>query len=80
MSPTNHLDNVQMSPPLGTGGKRWQHSLTQDQFSARLARRGVQIDRAGVAKIENGLRRVYDFEIPAIAKTLKTTPSQLLRF
>ena len=57
---------------------RRQAGLTQDQLSAKLARAGVQLDRAGIAKIENGLRRIYDFELKALAKILKTTSSSLL--
>ena len=57
---------------------RNQAGLTQDQLSAKLARAGVQVDRAGIAKIENGLRRVYDFELKALARVLKTTPSVLV--
>ena len=52
--------------------------LTQDQLSAKLARVNVPIDRAGIAKIENGLRRIYDYELKALAKVLKTTPESLL--
>lgn len=52
--------------------------LSQDQLSAKLARAGIQIDRPGIAKIENGRRRVYDYELKAFAKVLKTKPSTLL--
>lgn len=44
--------------------------LTQDELSARLARLGVSIDRAGISKIESGARRVSDFEVKALAKAL----------
>ena len=57
---------------------RQELDLTQDQLSARLARAGVQIDRAGIAKIENGLRRICDFELKALAGVLKTSSSWLL--
>lgn len=52
--------------------------ITQDQLSAQLATIGVQIDRAGISKIENGSRRVYDFELGAVARVLETEPSWLL--
>ena len=52
--------------------------LTQLQLSEALAKRGVDIDRAGVAKIENGLRGVNDYELPAMAKILGTTVGKLL--
>lgn len=47
-----------------------QPPMTQDALSGRLARRGVQLDRAAIAKIENGHRRVFDYEIKAIATAL----------
>ena len=57
---------------------RQELGLTQDQLSARLARAGVQIDRAGVAKIENGLRRICDFELKALSETLAISVTELL--
>jgi HTH-type transcriptional regulator, cell division transcriptional repressor len=47
--------------------------LTQDALSGRLARAGVQLDRAAIAKIENNLRRVADYEVKAIAEALGVT-------
>jgi HTH-type transcriptional regulator, cell division transcriptional repressor len=44
--------------------------LTQDALSGKLAALGVQLDRAAIAKIENGHRRIYDFEVQALAKAL----------
>ena len=52
--------------------------LTQDQVSARLMRAGIELDRAGISKIESGSRRVYDYEVRALAKVLKVTPEWLL--
>jgi hypothetical protein len=53
-------------------------TLTQDALSGRLARRGVQLDRAAIAKIENGLRHVLDFELKALAEVLGTEVDWLL--
>jgi transcriptional regulator with XRE-family HTH domain len=44
--------------------------LTQDALSGKLAARGIQLDRAAVAKIENGLRHVFDYEVKALAQVL----------
>ena len=52
--------------------------LTQDELSARLARLGVPIDRAGISKIESGTRRVSDFELKALAVVLSLSPARLL--
>lgn len=39
---------------------------------------GVQMDRAAVAKVENNLRRVLDFELRAFAIALDVEVSWLL--
>ena len=44
--------------------------LTQDDLSGKLAKIGVQLDRAAIAKIENDLRGVLDFELKAFARAL----------
>jgi transcriptional regulator with XRE-family HTH domain len=52
--------------------------LTQDDLSTRLALIGVQMDRAAIAKIENNLRRVLDYELKAIAIVLDVDVDWLL--
>jgi hypothetical protein len=52
--------------------------LTQDALSGRLARLGIQLDRAAIAKIENNYRHVFDYELKALAKTLNVSASWLL--
>jgi hypothetical protein len=52
--------------------------LTQDDLSGRLARLGVQLDRAAIAKIENNLRGVLDYELKAFAKILSVRVDWLL--
>jgi len=52
--------------------------LTQDALSGRLARLGVQLDRAAIAKIENNHRRVLDYELKALAEALRVEVSWLL--
>ena len=58
--------------------KRCRPALTQAVLSDRVTRLGVRLDRAAIAKIENGLRGVQDFELVAIARSLKVSPLQLL--
>ena len=53
-------------------------ALTQDQLSGQLAANGVSIDRAGISKIEIGVRCVLDFEVKALAKVLGVTTAWLL--
>ncbi len=52
--------------------------LTQGALAARLETRGVKIDRAGVAKIEGGLRQVSDRELVALANALEVSAAWLL--
>jgi transcriptional regulator with XRE-family HTH domain len=53
-------------------------SLTQDALSGRLARLGIQLDRAAIAKIENNLRHVLDYELKALAEVLGVDVNWLL--
>ena|GEM_PF-707075 len=53
-------------------------NLTQLDLSRKVSASGVSIDRAGIAKIEVGLRCVYDYELVAIAKVLAVDPWWLL--
>lgn len=52
--------------------------LTQDDLSGKLAKLGVQLDRAAIAKIENNLRGVLDYELRAFAKALGVRVEWLL--
>jgi hypothetical protein len=52
--------------------------LTQDQLSGKLAANGFQLDRVAIAKIETGIRCVFDFEIKALAKILNVDANWLL--
>ena len=52
--------------------------LTQDALSRKIAEFDVHIDRAGIAKIESGIRSVLDFELVAIAKALDVRVTSLL--
>jgi transcriptional regulator with XRE-family HTH domain len=55
-----------------------QPSITQEELSKRLSKLGVSIDRAGIAKIETGIRGVLDFELVALAKALDVKVTWLL--
>ena len=52
--------------------------LTQEALSKMLSKLGVSIDRAGVAKIETGIRGVLDFELVALSKSLGVKVTWLL--
>jgi transcriptional regulator with XRE-family HTH domain len=53
-------------------------ALTQDALSGRLARLGIQLDRAAIAKIENNYRHVLDYELKALADVLGVEANWLL--
>ncbi|MBI4324389.1 MAG: helix-turn-helix transcriptional regulator [Chloroflexi bacterium] len=52
--------------------------LTQTELAHRLSKRGVPIDRAGISKIEIGMRCVLDYEVVALAKVLGVSVGRLL--
>ena len=58
--------------------QRSNPALTQDALSGRLARLGIQLDRAAVAKIENNHRHVLDYELKALADVLDVDADWLL--
>ena len=57
---------------------RQKMCLTQLALSHLMRDAGVPLDRAAVAKIENGMRHVADFELIAFAMALHTPVSRLL--
>lgn len=63
---------------LALARRSYRPALTQDGLSGKLARLGVQLDRAAIAKIEAGLRRVFDYELKALADALGVTVDWLL--
>lgn len=72
--------NVRNKNIAGTRVKkmREQMDLSQDQLSGRLAKLEITIDRAGISKIETGIRGIYDFELKAFSKILKVSSDWLL--
>jgi hypothetical protein len=58
--------------------KAFPGGLTQDQLSGKLAALNVQLDRAGIAKVELGIRHVFDYEVAALARALKIDLKWLL--
>lgn len=58
--------------------KKFTPPLTQDQLAGRLAKSGIAIDRVAIAKIENGSRCAFDFEVKSIANVLHVDVRWLL--
>ena len=55
---------------IAEGRSLLQPPLTQDALSGQMARVGIQLDRAAIAKIETNCRSVLDYEIKAFAEVL----------
>ena len=61
-------------------GKRIRHArlkcsprVSQDDLAGRLAARGIILDQTAISRIENQTRYLMDYEIVAIAKSLKVS-------
>ena len=48
-------------------------AVSQDDLAGRLARQGILIDRSAISRIETHSRYLMDYEIAAIAKSLKVS-------
>lgn len=60
---------------------RWMRErlqLTQDELAGRLARYGIQLDYVKIGQVENGKRRVVDWELVGFARALGVSITWLL--
>ena len=58
--------------------RKFKPPLSQEALAARLELDGWKISRGTLSKIEAGIRRVTDFEVMSLAKTLKVSPEWLM--
>ena len=65
-------------PQVAAARKRHRPPLTQLDLSRRLKSAGVDLDRAAVAKIENGLRGVLDYELAGFSRVLGVSVRSLI--
>jgi transcriptional regulator with XRE-family HTH domain len=56
---------------------RKKRKLTQDELTARIQNKGINIDRPMLSRIETDSREVYDFEVKAIAESLEVSIDEL---
>lgn len=63
---------------VAQGRQGFKPVLTQDALSGKLARLGIQLDRAAIAKIENNHRHVLDYELKGLAVALGVDVDWLL--
>jgi HTH-type transcriptional regulator, cell division transcriptional repressor len=47
--------------------------VSQDDLAGRLGARGIILDQTAISRIENQTRYLMDYEIAAIAKSLKVS-------
>ena len=52
---------------------RCSPSVSQEDLAGRLAAQGVNLDRSAVSRIESQDRYLMDYEIAAIARSLKVS-------
>jgi transcriptional regulator with XRE-family HTH domain len=48
-------------------------AVSQEDLAGRLAARNITIDRSAISRIESGARYLMDYEIAAIARSLKVS-------
>jgi len=58
--------------------RRVAAGMSQDMLAAHLQTAGWDLSRAGLSKIEAGLRLVIDAEVMVLSKVLRCTPLELL--
>ena len=54
-------------------------AVTLEDLAGRLAARGVQLDRSAVGRIENLNRYVLDYELKALADSLRVEESEFFK-
>lgn len=57
--------------------QRMAAGLSQNQLAVKLQLAGLTLDQIGVAKIENGMRSVFDYELAIIAQCLRVSTDSL---
>lgn len=58
---------------------RIERKLTQEQLTAKIQLKGLEIDRPMLSKIENNKREVLDFEVKAFSEALDVPIEQLFK-
>lgn len=58
---------------------RRAHALTHEALCGRVAKYGVTLSRTQMAKIEAGIRPVFDYEALALAKAFRVPLTALVK-
>ena len=67
-----------IGPRLKAARQNAEPPVSQDQLAGKLARRKIALDRTAISRIESQERQVTDFELVAIAKSLRISVDYLL--
>ena len=66
-----HPAKNQVGPRIRKARRRAIPEITQEDLAGRLAVLGVFLDRSAISRVESQDRYLMDFEVAAIAKSLK---------
>lgn len=69
----------EIGPRIREVRQRRLPQVNQTEFARRLAKRGFEIDRSAIARIERGQRFLRDYEIRIIAEVLGVEISFLFK-
>lgn len=67
----------QIGPRIRAARLKARPRVSQDDLAGRLAARGICIDRSAISRIESQERYLMDYEITAIARSLKVSVASL---
>lgn len=67
----------QIGPRIRAARLKARPRVSQDDLAGRLAARGICIDRSAISRIESQERYLMDYEITAIARSLKVSVAWL---
>lgn len=67
-----------IGPKVRAARQNAEPPVSQDQLAGQLARRKIALDRTAISRIESQDRQVTDYELVAIAKSLKVSVDYLL--
>ena len=66
-------------PAIRDARRRSRPSITQEELSARLATKGIVLDRSAISRIEKQERYLMDYELIAICKALRIAPEKIIK-
>lgn len=66
-------------PAIRDARKKASPPITQDELSARLATKGLILDRSAISRIEKRERYLMDYELVAIAAALRIPITKIIK-